>query len=211
MPVPFHTALRDDLRPLQPDNERALLEQRARMALAEERRQRRHHADDGKRRSRSGTERTSAALRAGCVIGLVLVALCAALASEASALPGSRPQATGILSGAMRSGGGQVVAMTATTGSGHHYTGHQVSQGAAIQPRALPGSVKNASPGSAFHYTGREFRRRAAVQPSLFSTRSGATFHWADAGVGAGVTAVLGLLGVTGALSRRRVRGQMTA
>src|SRR6476620_4981024 len=107
MPVPFHTALRDDLRPLQPDSERALLEQRARIALADERRQRRHHADDGKRRSRRGKEWNSAALWAACVIGLVLVALCA-LASKASAMPGSWPQAEVIRSDEMRSGGGQV-------------------------------------------------------------------------------------------------------
>ena len=176
MPVPFHAALREDVRPQQANSERSLLEQRARIALADERGQRRHHDDDGKRRSRSGTEWNSAALRAGCVIGLVLVALCATMASKASALPGSRPQATGILSGEMRSGGGQVVANGGMPGSGHHYTGHQLGQPAAIQPSA-----------SGHHYTGHQIGQRAAIQ-----LRASETFDWADASVGAGFAIMVG-------------------
>ena len=201
MPVPLHAALREDLRPQQANSERSLLEQRARIALADERRQRRHHDDDGKRRSRSGTEWNSAALRAACVVGLVLVVLCA-LASKASALPGSRPQATGILSGEMRSGGGQVVANGGMRGSGHHYTGHQLGQYAAIQPSA-----------SAHHYTGHQIGQRAAIQVRASASQPSETFDWADASVGAGFTIMVGVIIVGGVLvaSRRRGHRQLTA
>ena len=150
--------------------------------------------------------KNGALVRVACAIGLLLVALYA-LSSSASAMPGSWPQ--------MRSGGGQIVPTAVSPAQGHHYTGHQLGQRAAI-PTSVTAqlrSARNASPGSAFHYTGRQFRRRAAIQPSLFSTRPSAPFDWADAGVGAGVTAVLGLIGAAGALglSRRRVHGQMTA
>lgn len=52
---------------------------------------------------------------------------------------------------------------------------------------------------------------RVAPVPAPATRRSG-TFEWADAGVGAGLTVVLGLIGVAGALvlSRRRLQGQMT-
>jgi MYXO-CTERM domain-containing protein len=52
-----------------------------------------------------------------------------------------------------------------------------------------------------------------AVQPSEVSDHTSSAFNWTDASVGAGVTAVLGLIGVAGALrlSRRRVHGQIAA
>jgi hypothetical protein len=214
MPVPFHAALRDDLRPRGANGERALLEQRARLALADERWQRRRHGGDSTRRSRSGAERNGAPLRVACAIVLLALGL-GAMASNAWAMPGSWPQVTMAGSGEVRSGGGQVDPTAVSPASGHHYTGHQLGQRVAIPTSAIapPSSAKNASPGSAFHYTGRQFRRRAAYQPSVFSNRPSATFDWADASVGAGVTAVLGLIGAAGALrlSRRRVHGHMTA
>jgi hypothetical protein len=210
MPVPFHAAMRQDLRPHQPDNERALLEQRARMALADEHRLRRHRAADRKRRSSRGMK--VAPLRVAYAIGLLLLIL-GAVASKASAMPGSWPhvspseafivrlsecpcsvaggppgglpallalRATG--SDAMRSGGGQVVASGGLPGSSYHYTGRQIGQRAAIQPRAT------------------------SSQPSE-------TFDWADASVGAGFAVMFGLLIAGGALvgSRRRVHRQLTA
>jgi hypothetical protein len=210
MPVPFHAAMRDDLRPHQADNERALLEQRARIALADEHRQRRHRRADRKRGSNGGMNVTP--LRVACAIGLLLLIL-GAMASKASAMPGSWPhltpsgafavrltecpcsvaggppgglpalralRATG--SNEVRSGGGQVVANGGLHGSGRHYSGHQIGQRAAIQPRAT------------------------SSQPSE-------TFDWADASAGAGATIIAALLMAAGALefSRRRVRGHLTA
>jgi hypothetical protein len=126
MPVSFHVALRETTRTQQPTGERALLEQRARLALADERRQRPNRGGESQRRSETAAATT--ALRVVCAIGLVLVAL-AVLSSQAWAIPGSWPQVA-VGGDEMRSGGGQIVAMSSTPGSGHHYTGHQV----AIQP-----------------------------------------------------------------------------
>ena len=80
MPYPF-CEMRDHLRPHEGTSERALLEQLARLALADERRQRRHERRN--RRRQSGSMRI-AALRLACAICLVLVVL-GALASKAAA------------------------------------------------------------------------------------------------------------------------------
>ena len=97
----------------------------------------------------------------------------------------------------MRSGGGQVVANGGMPGSGHHYTGHQLGQPAAIQPSA-----------SGHHYTGHQIGQRAAIQ-----LRASETFDWADASVGAGFAIMVGVLlaGGVSVASRRRVHRQLTA
>ena len=73
--------MRDHLRPHERASERALLEQLARLALADERRQRRHERRNRRRQSGS---MGIAALRLACAICLVLVVL-GALASKAAA------------------------------------------------------------------------------------------------------------------------------
>ncbi|MDX6600469.1 MAG: hypothetical protein QOE87_4356 [Gaiellales bacterium] len=133
MPNPFHMAMRVDRCPQEPNTERALLEQRARMALADERAQRREGAGRSKCRLRSGVPMGITALRVACAIGFLLLALYA-LTSTASAMPGSWPRVAAIGGDEMRSGGGQVVAKAGAPGSGHHYTGDQLLQQAAIQP-----------------------------------------------------------------------------
>jgi hypothetical protein len=112
MPVPFHAALLEDLRPQQANSERSRLELRARIAVAYERSQRRRRGGDRKRRFRSRATKNGALVRVACAIGLVLVALCA-LASQAWAMPGAWPQVAATGSAEMRSGGGQFVPMTA--------------------------------------------------------------------------------------------------
>jgi hypothetical protein len=74
MPTPFHTAMRVDMRPRERSGERALLEQRARMALADERSQRRQGRATSKRRFKTGAWLTVASLSVACAIGLLLVA-----------------------------------------------------------------------------------------------------------------------------------------
>jgi hypothetical protein len=98
MRVPLHATLRDDPPPRGPVSERALHEQRARLALAHER-----QPGDGSCcvESRRGAEWTIAPLRVACVVSLMLVALCA-MTANASAMPGSWPQATATGNGEMR-------------------------------------------------------------------------------------------------------------
>ena len=103
MPYPFCT-MRDHLRPHEGTSERALLEQLARLALADERRQRRH---ERRNRRRQPGRMGIAAVRLACAICLLLVVL-VALASKASAMPGSWPQPTATSSGEMRSDGNQI-------------------------------------------------------------------------------------------------------
>jgi hypothetical protein len=204
MPVPFHTVLREHLSTRQPNSERALLEHRARIAFANERAHRRR----ARRRQMRGSARdaglTIARVRVACVIGLLVMAL-GALASKASAMPGSWPResprvtvasaSSGGRAGYMRSGGGQFAGRLGDT----HAT--RVTGG-----RGQPGLAKPVTPGSGHHYTGQQLRPRAVIQSSR-------TFDWADASVGAGFTVALALLAAGGALvlSRRRAHRPMTA
>src|SRR4051794_35192256 len=108
MPVPIQAALRYDPRPREANSERALLEQRARRALADERPHRPHHAGESTRRSQSGAEWHSAPVRLACAVLLLVVGL-GAMASKASAMPASSPHMTVAGRGEMRSGGGQIL------------------------------------------------------------------------------------------------------
>jgi len=212
MPVPFHAAMRDDLRPHQADNERALLEQRARLALADEHRQRRHRRADRKRGSNGGMNVTP--LRVACAIGLLLLIL-GAMASKASAqgpVPGPvTPHAT-------------VVSADAT--------GIAVSSASGVQcpcnpdlPRHTAVSARSSlcpcnaglpdGPAAAIALhgdTGRGDLVSAPANPAPVVQPS-ETFDWADAGVGAGATMIAALFAAAGALafSRRRAHGQLTA
>lgn len=99
MPIPFHATLRDDPPARGPGSERAPREQRARPALADERR----HPGAGScyGGTRSAAEWTIARLRIACAVGLMLVALCT-VTVKASAMPGSWAQATATSNGEMR-------------------------------------------------------------------------------------------------------------
>ena len=202
MPVPFHAAAHTS-RSLEPSSERARLEQGALRAFADEQRQRRDERRASKRHSQQKASWSIAALRLTCAAGLLLVAL-TAVATKALAGPESWPQVTVAAGPELRSGGGQIVALTVTPGSGHHYTGHQ------IEPQALPGSGHHytghqtqpqAVPGSGHHYTGHQRPQTSPIQPLAVAVRPRETFHWADAGVGAGCALVLSALVAGGVLA----------
>jgi hypothetical protein len=84
-----------------------------------------------------------------------------------------------------------------------------------VKASAMPGSwpqVTTTSSGNQMAAYGSQLGH-LAVQPPEVADHTSSAFDWADASVGAGVTAVLGLIAAAGALrlSRRRVHRQMTA
>ena len=170
--------------------QRSLLEQRAWIALADERGSYGTTMRWQTPIQELGGGWNSAALRAGCVMGLVLVAalrhhgvqgICATGVEAASHRDPQRRNALGRWPGRRQRRHARVRA------SLHR---HQLGQPAAIQRSA-----------SGHHYTGHQIGQRAAIQ-----LRASETFDWADASVGAGFAIMSGSLagGVSVASRRRR-------